>query len=203
MIIVGISGASGPILGIRLVEELLTAGEPVTAIVSDAARQIIEYEIMEQKAAYIGLAEILTARNQAFDRTRLTEHDNSDFFAPIASGSTAFEAVAVVPCSMKTLSAIVHGYADSLICRTCDVALKEKRQCLIVPRETPLNKVHTRNLHRAACAGIDILPPMPGFYTRPESVDDVVDFIVGKILSLLGKSHHLFASWGGEDGGDC
>ncbi len=97
---------------------------------------------------------------------------------------------------MKTLSAIVHGYADSLITRTCDVALKEKRRCIIVPRETPLSIVHTENIHRAALAGIEIVPPVPGFYTWPESVDDVVNFVVGKVLNLLGREHNLFESWG-------
>jgi 4-hydroxy-3-polyprenylbenzoate decarboxylase len=102
----------------------------------------------------------------------------------------------VIPCSMKTLSAIVHGYADSLITRACDVALKEKRRCIIVPRETPLSIVHTENFHKAAQAGIEIVPPVPGFYTRPESVGDVIDFVVGKILNLLGRKHRLFESWG-------
>ena len=129
----------------------------------------------------------------------LSEFNNNDFFAPVASGSTKFKAMVVIPCSMKTLSAIVHGYADSLITRTCDVALKERRRCIIVPRETPLSVVHTRNLHRAALAGIEIVPPVPGFYTRPESVDDVVNFIVGKVLNLLGYDHDLFESWGKKE----
>jgi len=196
MIVVGISGASGPILGIRLIEELLNSGEKVAAIVSKPAGQIIEYEILRGESPFSSLKELLAVRGLSKNHDLLSEFKNNDFFAPVASGSTKFKAMVVIPCSMKTLSAIVHGYADSLITRTCDVALKERRRCIIVPRETPLSVVHTGNLHRAALAGIEIVPPVPGFYTRPESVEDVVDFIVGKVLNLLGYDHDLFESWG-------
>jgi 4-hydroxy-3-polyprenylbenzoate decarboxylase len=196
MIVVAISGASGPILGIRLIEELLNSGEKVAAIVSEAACQIIEYEILQGESPFSSLKDLLVTRNLSGNHDLLSEFKNNDFFAPVASGSTKFEAMVVIPCSMKTLSAIVHGYADSLITRTCDVALKERRRCIIVPRETPLSVVHTENIHRAALSGIEIVPPVPGFYTRPESVDDVVNFIVGKVLNLLGRDHRLFESWG-------
>jgi len=204
MILTAISGASGPIIGIRLIEELLAAGETVAAVVSAPARQIIAYEILDRGERFTDLADLLVRRQPDRDVSGLREYDNDDFFAPAASGSSDLEAVVVAPCSMKTLAAIVHGYADSLMVRACDVALKEKRQCLIVPRETPLNQIHTENLYRAARAGIDILPPVPGFYTRPQTIEDVVDFIVGKILTLLGKPHSLFPAWGtGTDTGSC
>jgi 4-hydroxy-3-polyprenylbenzoate decarboxylase len=196
MIVVAISGASGPIMGVRLIEELLNSGERIAAIVSQPARQIIEYEIFRGKTPFSSLKELLVKRGLAGNYDLLSEFKNNDFFAPVASGTTRFEAMVVIPCSMKTLSAIVHGYADSLITRTCDVALKEKRRCIIVPRETPLSVVHTENIHRAALAGIEIVPPVPGFYTWPESVDDVVNFVVGKVLNLLGREHNLFESWG-------
>jgi 4-hydroxy-3-polyprenylbenzoate decarboxylase len=196
MIAVAMSGASGQIMGIRLVEELLKAGEKVTAIVSQPARQVIEYEILRQKNGYASLTDLLLKRGMAGNYDNLQEFDNTDFFSPIASGSAKFDAVVVVPCSMKTLSAIVHGYADSLITRICDVALKEKRTCILVPRETPLSVIHLENMHKAALAGADILPPMPGFYTLPESVDDIINFFVGKIFNLLKKEHQLFKSWG-------
>jgi flavin prenyltransferase len=199
MIVVAISGASGPIMGVRLIEELLNLKEKVAAIVSKPACQIIEYEILQEKVAFSSLKELLAKRGLSGNYDLLSEFKNNDFFAPVASGSTKFEAMIVIPCSMKTLSAIVHGYANSLITRTCDVALKEKRRCIIVPRETPLSVVHTENIHRAALAGIEIVPPVPGFYTRPESVDDVVNFIVGKVLNLLGLDHSLFASWGKKE----
>lgn len=199
MIVVAISGASGPIMGVRLIEELLNSKEKVAAIVSQPARQIIEYEILQDKRSFSSLKELLEKRGISGNYSLLSEFNNNDFFAPVASGSTIFEAMVVIPCSMKTLSAIVHGYADSLITRTCDVALKENRRCIIVPRETPLSVVHTENIHKAAMAGIDVVPPVPGFYTRPESVDDVVNFLVGKVLNLLGREHDLFESWGKKE----
>ena len=199
MIVIAISGASGPIMGVRLIEELLNTEEKVAAIVSQPARQIIEYEILREKRSFSSLKELLAERGLSGNYDLLREFKNNDFFSPVASGSTKFEAMVVIPCSMKTLSAIVHGYANSLITRTCDVALKEKRRCIIVPRETPLSVVHTENIHRAAMAGIDIVPPVPGFYTRPESVDDVVNFVVGKVLNLLVREHDLFESWGKKE----
>lgn len=196
MIVVGISGASGPIMGIRLIEELLNSNERVAAIVSQAAGQIIEYEMLNEKESFTSLKELLLKRGLSGNHNLLSEFENHDFFTPVASGSASFEAMVVMPCSMKTLSAIVHGYADSLITRACDVALKERRRCIIVPRETPLSVVHTENLYKAALAGIEIVPPVPGFYTRPESLDDVINFVVGKVLNLLGRRHDLFESWG-------
>ena len=196
MIVVAISGASGPIMGIRLIEELLNSKERVAAIISQPAGRIIEYEVLLEKAPFSSLRELLEMRGDAKNLDLLNEYKNDDFFSPVASGSAQFEGVVVIPCSMKTLSAIVHGYADSLINRACDVALKEKRRCIIVPRETPLSVIHTENLHKAAQAGIEIVLPVPGFYTRPESIVDVIDFVVGKILNLLGRKHRLFESWG-------
>jgi flavin prenyltransferase len=196
MIVVAISGASGPIMGIRLIEELLNLNERVAAIISQPAGRIIEYEILLEKAPFSSLRELLEMRGAAKNIDLLNEYKNDDFFSPAASGSAQFEGVVVIPCSMKTLSAIVHGYADSLIIRACDVALKEKRRCIVVPRETPISVIHTENLHKAAQAGIEIVPPVPGFYTHPESINDVIDFVVGKILNLLGRKHRLFESWG-------
>jgi len=196
MIVVAISGASGPILGIHLIENLLNSKERVATIVSEPAGRIIEYEMLYGKTPFSSLKALLEKRGIVKNFDLLSEYQNNDFFAPIASGSAEFEAVVIIPCSMKTLSAIVHGYADSLMTRAVDVALKEKRRCIIVPRETPLSVIHTENLHKAALAGIEVVPPVPGFYTRPESLEDVVNFIVGKILNLLGRKHNLFESWG-------
>ena len=120
---------------------------------SPAARQIIKYELLDS-APFTGLKNIIKQRKRVADFTGLEEFDNSDFFAPMASGSSEFEAVVVVPCSMKTLAAIASGFADTLINRTCDVALKEKRRCIIVPRETPLNLIHLKNMYQAAQAGV-------------------------------------------------
>ena len=195
MINVAISGASGSILGIRLIEELLKAGKPVGCVLSEPAKKIIEYEILENAVPFTNVAALLEKRDARLDKRLLREFQNDDFFAPMASGSSRFEAVIVIPCSMKTLSSIVNGYADCLMVRMCDVALKEKRKCVIVPRETPLSVIHTKNLHQAATCGMDIVMPVPGFYTRPKTMDDIINFIIGKILNLLGIDHTLFKSW--------
>jgi flavin prenyltransferase len=196
MIITAISGASGSILGIRLIEELLLSGETVAGIVSDSSWQIIEHELSWKKDGSEPLKTFLKQRGIAKSLENFQEYANNDFFSPLASGSTDFHAMIVIPCSMKTLSAISHGYADNLITRVCDVALKEGRQCIMVPRETPLSVIHLENMLKVARSGIQIVPPSPGFYTLPESVEDIVNFIVGKVLHLLGKKHHLFKAWG-------
>jgi flavin prenyltransferase len=196
MIITAISGASGSILGIRLIEELLLSGETVRGIVSDSSWQIIGHELSWKKDGSEPLKTFLTHRGIAKSLDNFQEYANNDFFSPLASGSTDFNAVVVIPCSMKTLSAISHGYADNLITRVCDVALKEGRQFIMVPRETPLSVIHLENMLKVARSGVQIVPPSPGFYTLPESVEDIVNFIVGKVLNLLGKKHHLFKAWG-------
>ena len=196
MIVTAISGASGPILGIRLIEELLRSGDQVLGIVSDPAWQIIGHELSWEKEEQDPLKNLLKHRGIVRKLDNLREYANQDFFSPAASGSTNFDAVVVMPCSMKTLSAISNGYADTLITRACDVALKEGRKCIVVPRETPLSVIHLENMLKAARAGVQIVPPSPGFYTLPESVEDIVNFIVGKVLHLLGKKHTLFQEWG-------
>ena len=196
MIVTAITGASGPILGIRLIEELLKSGETVTGIASKGSVGIMEYELSCSIESESPLVKVLEDRGNVSDLKNFKEYDENNFQAPCASGSSDFEAVAVAPCSMKSLSAIANGYADNLITRTCDVALKEKRRCLIMPRETPFNLIHIENMKKAALAGAVIVPPVPGFYTKPQTVDDVVDFIVGKTMNLLGKKQDLFNSWG-------
>ncbi len=195
MIAVAITGASGPILGVRLVEELLNAGKPVCAVVSAAAWRVIEHELLYRKTGPAPLAALLAKRGRTRGLKLLKEFEPDNFFSPLASGSTPFEALVVMPCSMKTLSAAASGYADSLITRACDVALKEKRKLILVPRETPLSAIHLGNMLKLSRAGAVILPPVMGFYSRPETVSDMVDFVVGKVLNLLGIKHSLFTGW--------
>jgi 4-hydroxy-3-polyprenylbenzoate decarboxylase len=195
MIVAAISGASGPIMGIRLIEELLNMETEVCSVVSKSAIQIIKHEMSYDMEASSSLKPLLEKRGISTNLDLLKEFDSHNFFSPPASGSSEFEAVVVMPCSMKTLSAIANGYSDCLITRSCDVALKEKRRCIIVPRESPLNIIHIENMKKAALAGVDIVPPVPGFYTLPKTVDDIVNFPVGKVLNLLGKKHTLFKSW--------
>ena len=191
MYIVTITGASGSILGIRLIEQLLLSGKDVASIVSDSAWKVLAHETGDtsQSMAYI-------LKQQGIDTGRLKEYNNNDFSSPPSSGTSSFKAVIVAPCSMKTLSGIASGYADTLINRIVDVALKESRKCILIPRETPLNLIHIENMLRIKQAGAEILLPVPGFYTFPETIDDVIDFIIGKTLNLLGIKHQLFQSWG-------
>lgn len=196
MIVVGITGASGPVMGVRLIEELLNGNEEVTGIVSEKAWLIIEHELSYVKKEGSPLKQMLKKRGRVKDFIGFREFQDDDFTAPVASGSSKFEAMVVIPCSMKTLSAVANGYADTLITRTCDVALKESRKCILVPRETPLSLIHIENMRKVALAGGLILPPMPGFYSKPKTIDDVVDFVVGKVLNLLGREHALFQGWG-------
>lgn len=196
MIAVAITGASGPILGIRLIEELLNSGETVYAVVSGAAWSVIAHELGHERTGSAPLAGLLSKRGKTPGLKLLKEFDSHDLFSPLASGSTPFEALAVVPCSMKTLSAAANGYADSLITRACDVALKERRKLVVVPRETPLSAIHLENMLKLSRAGAVILPPVMGFYSRPETVGDLVDFVTGKVLNALGKKQSLLKSWG-------
>ncbi len=193
MYIVGITGASGPIIGIRLIEELLNSGRKAASIVTDSAWKIIAHEI---ESGSTGMRGLLERRKIAHSTEGLTEYANDDLFAPVSSGSSRFDAVIVAPCSMKSLAGIAVGFSDSLIGRVVDVALKEKRRCILIPRETPLSLIHIENMRAAKMAGADILVPAPGFYTQPKTIDDVVNFIVGKTLNLLEVEHNLFPAWG-------
>ncbi len=201
MDVVCLTGASGSILGVRLIEELLNSGREVACVASSAAFRVMGHELFSGVSNPGSVGDVLKRRCFSFDKDKLKEYGQDDLFAPIASGSSRFESVTVIPCSMKTLSAVASGYADSLITRAADVALKEGRPCVLVPRETPLSLIHIENMERAARAGARIVIPAPGFYTFPRTIEDVIDFIVGKVLSLLGVSHNLYRKWD-ENGSD-
>jgi len=180
-VVVGISGASGVIYGIRLLEELEKVGAETHLILSSIAKDIIEYETdysvddVEKIATYV--------------------HDENDLNAIVNSGSFKFDASVIIPCSMKTLSSISNGYGNNVITRVGDVTLKERRKLIIVPRETPLRTVHLENMTNLSREGAIILPAMPGFYHKPENIDDQVNFIVGKIFDILDINNNLFTKW--------
>ncbi len=201
--IVAITGASGAIIGVRLIEELLKSGRSVAAVVSDAGRRTLAFEILREAKKNASVSEILEKRGCVCKSGFFSEYANDDFFSPPASGTSGFKAVIVVPASMKSLSAIANGYADSLITRAADVAIKERRRLILVPRETPLSSIHLENMLRVRNVGGDILMPVPGFYTFPETISDVVDFTVGRVLSLLDIPHTLYRGWGDHSGEDC
>jgi 4-hydroxy-3-polyprenylbenzoate decarboxylase len=181
-IVLGITGASGVIYGVRLASELQKIETELTIVVSDAAKKVLEVEVP-------GGLRILKACGRV-----LSEH-NLD--ADISSGSTKTEATVICPCSMKSLSAIANGYAYNLICRNADVAMKEQRKLILVVREMPLSAVHLENMLRLARLGVTILPASPGFYHKPKTVEDLVNHVVGKVLDSLGLETNLFQRWTG------
>lgn len=188
--VVAITGASGVIYGVRLVEELLKSGGQVHLIVSQAGALVMEQELGWELQA--GLKEAL---RQHFRQPDLVVYDNDDIAALPASGSFLNSGMVVIPCTMATLSAVAHGSAGTLIERAADVALKERRPLLVVPRETPLNSIHLRNMLTLSEMGVHVIPAMPGFYHGPKNLDDMVDFVVGKVLDGMGISHQLLARY--------
>ncbi len=196
-IVVGITGASGSIYGLRLVEELLRSGKQVSLLLTNAGRQVLALETGLQLAEKP--AECLAQLRSHFAAgAELQHYGLNDFFAPVASGSSAPDAVVICPCSMGTAGRIAAGLSDNLLERVADVALKEQKKLLLVPRETPFNQIHLENLLRLSKAGAQVLPAMPAFYQKPQSVEDLVDFVVGKTLDSLGVEHQLFPRWGVE-----
>ncbi len=194
-----ITGASGSLYGLRLLERLLHAGERVYLLISKAGRVVIATEVgMALPDDEAELEALLTQLYQAHPNQLRVLADH-DWFAPIASGSNASRAMVVCPCSCGTLAAIAHGSADSLIERAADVALKERRQLILVVRETPFSTIHLENMLTLSRMGATILPASPGFYHRPERVEELIDFIVARILDHLGIDHQLLKRWGGGE----
>lgn len=198
-LVLAITGASGSAYGVRLLEVLLRAGRSVHVVVSPAAVEVMEREL--ERVVHLDRfdpAELLGAALQPGFAERIHYHHYRNFQAGIASGSFLTGGMAVVPCSMGTVAAIAHGLSQNLIHRAADVHLKERRKLILVPRETPLHLVQLRNLVACAEAGAVVLPAMPAFYTRPQSLQDAVDFVVGRICDQLGVEHQLFPRWGEE-----
>lgn len=183
-IIIGITGASGVIYGIRLLEILSkNKKNNLHLIISKNAKQLIEYETEFKFKDVIKYSKYFFV--------------NSDLSSSIASGSKIFDCMVIVPCTMSTAAKINTGITDNLITRVADVCLKEKRKLIIVPRETPLNSTHLKNLFELSNKGVVIIPAMPAFYHKPQKISDQVDFIIGKILDNLGIEHRLFDRWDG------
>lgn len=176
-VIVGISGASGASIASRLIDELLRMQTPVIATASSAARMVWQEEMDDS------FGEALERWQSTGD---FTYYPPGDLRAPIASGTFAAQGMAIAPCSMSTVAAIAHGLSDNLIRRAADVCLKERRPLTLITRETPLNAIHLDNMASLARLGATILPPEPPFYLKPQSLDDVVDFIVSRALASLG-----------------
>ena len=181
MIIVGITGASGVVYGIRLLEALKELNIEIGLIISDAGKTVIQYEDEKTVEEVIALAD--------------NYYEFHDLTASINSGSFRFDGLVIVPCSMKSLSSIANGYSDNTLTRVADVALKEHRKTVIVPRETPLRTVHIENMLRLSKEGAIILPAMPAFYSESETIKNQVNFIVGKILDSLKIENDIYKRW--------
>ncbi|MFU8766550.1 MAG: UbiX family flavin prenyltransferase [Candidatus Methanoperedens sp.] len=181
-IIVGISGASGIQYGIRILEHLKKTGDISThLVISDSAKQLIKIETDFSVNEVESLADCV--------------YGDDDFTAPIASGSHRTGGMVIAPCSMKTLASVAIGMSDALISRAGDVCLKEKRPLVLMVRETPLNLIHLKNMERVIMAGASVLPASPGFYQKPETLDDIINFMAGRALDLLDVEHDLFKRW--------
>ncbi len=179
---VGISGASGVIYGVRTLKHLRERGLETHLVISEAGRRNLEIETPYKPSEVLALAS--------------RHYDNRDLAAPLASGSFLTGGMVVVPCTVKTLSGIAHSYNDNLLVRAADVTLKEGRKLVLVVRETPLHKGHLKLMAAAADLGAHILPPIPSFYHRPRSIEDIIDQTIGKIFDYLGIEHALFDRWG-------
>jgi 4-hydroxy-3-polyprenylbenzoate decarboxylase len=191
-----LTGASGMPYGLRLLECLIAAGTGVGLVYSPAAQIVAKQECDLALPAQPREATRMLAERYGARPGQLAVYGRDDWMAPIASGSAPADAMAVCPCTMGTLGAIANGLADNLIERAADVALKERKPLVLVPRETPLSAIHLENMARLARAGATILPPTPGFYARPASVGELVDFVVARVLDHLGVAHELGPRWG-------
>jgi 4-hydroxy-3-polyprenylbenzoate decarboxylase len=180
-IVIGFSGASGIIYGIRLIEVLHSINIETYLIISEWAKKNIDIET-DKTLEYV---KSLSSVN----------YDNFRLDASVSSGSFLHDGMVIVPCSMKSLSSIANGYDDTLISRAASVTLKESRKLIIVPRETPLSRIHLENMIKLQQAGAIILPAMPGFYHNPSTIEEIVDHLVGKILDQLNIKHELFKRW--------
>jgi 4-hydroxy-3-polyprenylbenzoate decarboxylase len=195
---VAITGASGAVYAVRTVAALLDLGCDLDLVVSDFGRRLLRDELGEAAAAE-RLMPYLEARYGAgVTNGHVDVQSNRDLGATIASGSRATDGMVIVPCSMKTLAGVAHGLSRNLIERAADVMLKERRPLIIVPRETPMSLPQLRNMVLCAEAGAMVLPAMPAFYQLPKTLDDLADFMAGKILSVLGLEHQLYPSWTGR-----
>jgi flavin prenyltransferase len=186
-VVFGITGASGAPYAVRLLRALNESGTPVRLIVSTYGLRLLEEES--------GIADVAALRAATGDWTRVELYDSLDRGATPASGSAPSRGMVICPCSMGTLASIAAGASRSLVERAADVVLKERRTLILVPRETPLSLIHLENMRRLTLAGATIMPASPGFYHRPASIDDLVDFVVARILDHLDVDHDLGRRW--------
>ena len=193
------TGASGSLYGLRLLEVLLTAGEHVYLLISNPGRMVLQTEAGLSLSSRPGEIRESIAQHLGVDIERLEVFAREDWSAPIASGSNAPRAMVVCPCTSGTLGAIATGASRTLIERAADVVLKEQRKLILVVRETPFSVLHLENMLTLARAGAVIMPANPGFYNQPRNISDLVDFMVARVLDHLGIEHEICQRWGNDD----
>ena len=199
--VLGIAGASGAPYARRVLEQMLVGGHEVKLVISDAGRKVID---VEEGLVLTGNTEtdtpsILEWSHSTSSVGSLQMYHHKDVAAPIASGSFPIDGMAVVPCSGGTLGRIAHGVSNGLLERAADVCLKERRRLVLVPREMPLSLIHLRNMTAVTEAGAIVLPASPGFYHGPTQIDDLIDMVAGRILSVLGINSSLMKPWTGPE----
>jgi 4-hydroxy-3-polyprenylbenzoate decarboxylase len=197
-IAIAITGASGAIYATRTLAALLSRGVHVELVVSDYGRRLLRDELGEAAVVERLIPYLSDKYGESVSAGTMVVHSNRDLGATIASGSHGCSGMAIVPCSMKSLAGVAHGLSRNLVERAADVMLKERRPLVIVPRETPMSLPQLKNMVLCAEAGAMILPAMPAFYQLPKTLDDLADFMAGKILSALGFEHELYPAWTGE-----
>ena len=190
------TGASGMPYGLRLLESLLAANCHVLLLYSQVAHIVAKQEMALELPSRASEAQVFFRERFAHLPGKLHVYGREEWFAPVASGSNPPDAMVICPCTMGTLAAIAQGLASNLIERAADVVLKEQRNLILVPRETPFSVLHLENMLRLAKAGAVILPPSPGFYHHPTQISELVDFVVARILDQLRIPHQLMARWG-------
>ena len=196
-IIVAVTGASGAVYATRTLAALLERGCRIDLVISDYGRRLLRDELGDA-ASVDKLSEYLSEKyGEGVRAGSYTLHSNKDLGAKIASGSQDCDSMVIVPCSMKTLAGVAHGLSRNLVERAADVMLKEQRRLIVVPRETPMSLPQLRNMVLCAEAGAMVMPAMPAFYQMPKTLDDLADFMAGKILGALGFSHELYPAWKG------
>jgi len=194
-IVLAVTGASGALYGMRTLSALLQHGQHVDLVITDYGRRLLIDELGPEARVDRLQAYLEDTWGEGVRRGGWVLHSNKDLGSRIASGSKGADAMVIVPCSMKTMAAIAHGLSRSLVERAADVMLKERRPLIIVPRETPMSLPQLRNMVSCAEAGATIVPAMPGFYQRPQTIGDLADFMAGRILSLLRIDHQLYPAW--------
>lgn len=195
-VIVALTGASGSAYGLRLIQRLAQAGIAQHILITEAARIVLKQEVDLELSGDAGNRALELANHLDISSALLRCYALKDWFSPTASGSAGIRRMIVVPCSMGTLGRIASGISDNLIERAADVMLKERRQLILVPRETPLSAIHLENMLKLSRMGVDIMPAMPAFYNRPQSIDELIDFLVDRLLDHLNIPNPAAKQWG-------